>query len=173
MNGGSIAATACTQQLQTSCRVALLILEGTTINTNQTYALEFDGASKGNPGPAGLGVVIYDSTGAIVHKLGQALPESTNNEAEYEACIAGLKLAKKLGIKRLSIRTDSELVAKQLTGEYKIRKRELIELASQVNSLLDGFESYTIRHIPREQNVLADKLASSAIKIQAAKDKKK
>jgi ribonuclease HI len=160
-------------EMRASCLAALAILEGPIAVGNQTYVMEFDGASKGNPGPAGVGVVIYDPSGAIVEKLGQALPESTNNVAEYKAFITGLKLARKLGIKNLSIRTDSELVAKQISGEYKIRKPELAELAAQVNSLLREFESYTIKHIPRELNVLADKLASSAIKIKAAKEKQK
>jgi len=161
----------CTNDLKASCRAALLILEEVPINGNKTYTLEFDGASKGNPGPAGLGVVIYDPSGAIMEKLGKALPATTNNVAEYRALIAGLELAQRLGIKRLSIRTDSELVAKQLNGEYKIRKPELVELAAEVNSLLDGLESYTIKHIPRELNILADKLASTAIKIRATKGK--
>jgi ribonuclease HI len=82
-----------------------------------------------------------------------------------------LELAINLGIKHLSIRSDSELLVKQLCGEYKIRKPELIELAASVNSLLKEFASYRIKHIPREMNKLADKLASSATKLKDEKDR--
>ena len=171
MSGKSIIGIECTEELRASCQASLLLLEDSQPVKDEIYIMEFDGASKGNPGPAGLGVVLYDPSGTIVEKLGKALPATTNNVAEYQALIAGLQLAKKIGILRLYIRTDSELVARQLCGEYKIRKPELIQLAMDVKALLAGFESYTIKHIPREQNRLADKLASTAIKNQANKER--
>jgi ribonuclease HI len=173
ISGRRIATIDCTEETVASCKAALLLLESVPPIAGGIYTLEFDGASKGNPGPAGLGVVIYDPSGAIVEKLGKALGEATNNVAEYKALLAGLELAQRLGIKRLAILTDSELVARQLCGRYKIRKPELLEIAAEVFELLSGFESYTIKHIPREQNTMADRLASSAIKLKAAKDKQK
>jgi len=165
--GKPITGIDCTEELRASCQAALLVLDSSIPVGNGTYTLEFDGASKGNPGPAGLGVVIYDPSGTVVEKLGKPIAATTNNIAEYSALIEGLELASKIGIRHLSIRSDSELLVKQLCGEYKIRKPELIELAAKVNSLLEKFASYRIKHIPREMNTLADKLASSAAKPKA------
>lgn len=164
LNGKAVASIECTRELRTSCKAALALLDAPIATGDETYIMEFDGASKGNPGPAGLGVVIYDPSGAVLQKLGKALPATTNNMAEYMALIAGLELAINIGIKHLSIKTDSELLVKQLCGEYKIRKPELIELAASVNLLLKKLSNYRIKHIPREMNKLADQLASSAAK---------
>lgn len=122
-----------------------------------------DGGARGNPGPAGLGVAVYDEAGRLIKKHKQFLGEKTNNEAEYEAVIAALKLAAELGADELEIRMDSELVARQLSGIYRAKNHRMQALVLQVRNLETKFKKVSFRHIPREQNVIADKLVNEAI----------
>ncbi len=122
-----------------------------------------DGAARGNPGPAGAGAVIVNPDGHIVAKLGKFLGESTNNVAEYMGLILGLKRAKAMGIKELDVFSDSELLVKQLNGDYAVKADHLIPLHDEAKSLLKGFSHAPVRHIPREENAQADAMSNRAI----------
>jgi ribonuclease HI len=122
-----------------------------------------DGAARGNPGPAGAGAFIQDEQGAVVSEDCRYLGEATNNVAEYEALLLGLERARELGARQLEIRTDSQLVVRQLTGQYRVRNPVLQRLHARVRQLADEFESVAYRHVPREQNGEADRLANRAI----------
>ncbi len=119
-----------------------------------------DGASSGNPGESGIGAVLLleDKTYEISEHIGTA----TNNIAEYTALIKGLSRAKALKIKNLKIFLDSELIVKQIQGSYKVKSENLKALYHEALSHLKSFKSYTISHIPREQNKRADALAKKA-----------
>jgi ribonuclease HI len=122
-----------------------------------------DGAARGNPGPAGAGAVIINPDGHIVAKVGKFLGDSTNNVAEYMGLILGLRRAKAMGIKELDVLADSELMVKQLSGEYAVKAEHLKPLHLEAEALLKGFADVTIRHIPREENAQADAMSNRAI----------
>lgn len=122
-----------------------------------------DGAARGNPGPAGAGAVIISPDGHIVAKVGKFLGDSTNNVAEYMGLILGLKRAKAMGIKELDVLADSELMVKQLSGEYAVKADHLKPLHLEAEALLKGFADVTVRHIPREENAQADAMSNRAI----------
>jgi len=129
---------------------------------NSFYTLYTDGASRGNPGRAGAGIVILAPDGDVILQKGIYLGEKTNNEAEYLALLLGLKEACKLGIKDLYIYIDSQLVVNHLKGIYKLRAKHLKPLYEKTKQALSRF-SYQISHISRDKNKLADKLANLAI----------
>jgi ribonuclease HI len=118
-----------------------------------------DGASRGNPGASGIGVVISDAKGDIVREISEYIGRTTNNVAEYSALIRALEEASELGAKELEIHTDSELLARQVTGVYRIRAAHLMPLAEKVRALMGRFQRVSITHVMREENHLADKLA--------------
>ena len=122
-----------------------------------------DGAARGNPGPAGAGAVIVSPDGHIVAKIGKFLCESTNNVAEYMGLILGLKRAKAMGIKELEVLADSELMVKQLAGDYAVKADHLKPLHDEAKALLRGFSWVEVRHIPREENAQADAMSNRAI----------
>lgn len=122
-----------------------------------------DGASRGNPGPAGIGVVVQTPSGEIIRELGRAIGHSTSNVAEYEALILGLEEAKSLGADSVSIRTDSQLLHHQLRGQYRVKDEKLVPRFRRVHDLLEEFTSWTVTHVPREKNREADRLANMAI----------
>lgn len=122
-----------------------------------------DGAARGNPGPAGAGAVIVNPDGHIVAKIGKFLGDSTNNVAEYWGLILGLKRAKAMGIKELDVFSDSELLVKQLAGEYAVKADHLRPLHDEAKALLQGFTTIHVRHIPREDNAAADAMSNRAI----------
>ncbi len=122
-----------------------------------------DGAARGNPGPAGAGVRIEDARGRRVSEAARYLGEATNNVAEYRALILGLELARELGASEVELRADSELVIRQMTGEYRVRNVRLQELHRQAQALEQAFRSVGYVHIRREQNRAADRLANLAI----------
>ena len=122
-----------------------------------------DGAARGNPGPAGAGAVIVNADGHIVAKVGKFLGDNTNNVAEYMGLIIGLKRAKAMGIKELDVLADSELMVKQLNGEYAVKAEHLKPLHLEAEALLKGFTDVTLRHIPREENAAADAMSNRAI----------
>jgi ribonuclease HI len=122
-----------------------------------------DGAARGNPGPAGAGAVIISADGHIVAKIGKFLGDNTNNNAEYMGLILGLKRAKAMGIKELDVFADSELVVKQLSGEYQVKAENLRPLFDEARQLLTGFSAIAVSHIPREQNSAADEMSNRAI----------
>ena len=126
-----------------------------TINT--------DGAARGNPGPAAIGVVIKDDSGKTLWRLGRPLGRATNNVAEYEALIAGLEKARDLGAATVTVHADSELVIRQMGGTYKVKSPNMKPLHARAKALADGFESCELRHVAREDNSEADALANEAL----------
>ena len=130
--------------------------------------LYIDGASKGNPGPSGIGVVICQN-GSTVKNISNFIGEATNNIAEYTALIYGLQEALLLKADSVRVKTDSELLYRQLNKTYKIRHPNLIGLYNQVAHIISGFKQFSIQHIPRELNSGADKLANLAVKKAAKK----
>lgn len=122
-----------------------------------------DGGARGNPGPAGIGVVIRDDAGLIVFQHGGYIGEATNNVAEYKALIKALETSRDLGATDLLIRMDSELIVRQMQGKYKIKEPTLQGLAAEVFKLLNSFQNFSFIHIPREQNKDADRLVNEAI----------
>lgn len=122
-----------------------------------------DGASRGNPGPSAIGVVIFDPDGREVHRESRRVGHGTNNEAEYKAAIAALEAALGLGASRVELRMDSELVLRQLTGRYRVRNPRLMPLYGRLLDLRNRFESVTFRNLPRGANRLADSLANQAL----------
>jgi len=129
-----------------------------------------DGASKGNPGPAGVGVIICDGK-KVVKNISGYIGHTTNNVAEYTALIYSLKEAKALKADSININTDSELVYRQLKKEYRIKDQNLLELYQEVLHLVEAFQSVSLKNIPREENRGADKLATLAIKKVLKKNK--
>jgi ribonuclease HI len=128
------------------------------------YSLFVDGGSKGNPGPAAIGGVIYDEVFNGVKTFKEYIGEATNNQAEYRALIKGLSLAKELGIKLLKLNMDSELVIKHLTGEYAVKDEQLKKYYNEAVELLSAFDDVRKRHVKREFNKMADSLVNEAIK---------
>lgn len=122
-----------------------------------------DGASRGNPGDAGIGIVVYNEDKTkIIKELYEYIGKTTNNVAEYTALLKGLKAVEALKPKAIKIFLDSELIVKQINGEYKVRNEGLRPIYEDVKKLLRKF-NYTIEHIPREQNKKADELANKGI----------
>ena len=122
-----------------------------------------DGASRGNPGPASVGIVFQDPTGNAVKSIAKTIGNATNNTAEYMALILALQEALMAGWKELEVFTDSELVAKQFSGEYKIKEPSIKLLFFLVSHLRQGFKKLSVTHVPREQNKLADEQANKAL----------
>jgi ribonuclease HI len=122
-----------------------------------------DGASRGNPGPASIGVVLLDEEGRELHRSARRLGRATNNQAEYRAAIAALEAALGLGASDVELRVDSELVARQLRGRYKVRNPRLIPLYKRVLDLRSRFAALTVQHVSRAENRLADALANRAL----------
>lgn len=122
-----------------------------------------DGASRGNPGEAGIGVLIEDESGHILKRLARYLGKATNNQAEYTALIDGLKAAAELGAYEVSVFADSELVVKQMKGEYKVKNADLQEKHGEAKRIAAGFKKIAYTYIPREKNREADALANEAI----------
>jgi ribonuclease HI len=122
-----------------------------------------DGGARGNPGPAAIGVVVRDSDGGILATVSETIGEATNNVAEYRALIAGIQQAKLLGADRLELFGDSELVVKQVRGEYKVKNPGIRPLHAEVVEALRGFDVWSIDHVRREQNADADALVNDAL----------
>ncbi len=122
-----------------------------------------DGASRGNPGPAAIGVTIKDERGKLITFISRRIGRATNNQAEYRAIIAALEHAITLGANQVEIHSDSELVVRQINGEYRVKKTTLKPLYQQVKQLQGSLEDFTITHILRQQNIEADKLANKAL----------
>jgi ribonuclease HI len=122
-----------------------------------------DGASRGNPGPASIGVVITDPQGRVLLELGEALPPTTNNVAEYTAVIRALERATAMGARRVQVRMDSQLVVRQLNGQYKVKHPDMLPLYRRVLELIQPLDEVTFAHVPREMNTEADRLANAAL----------
>ena len=122
-----------------------------------------DGASKGNPGPAGIGVVISDESGKVLAEISDYIGETTNNMAEYTALVRGLTAVLEMGVSHVVVNTDSELLARQMRGEYRVKSRDILPLFDSALDLVGKFKTATINHITRQKNKQADKLAGQAI----------
>lgn len=126
------------------------------------WHIYIDGASLGNPGQSGAGIVSYDEQGNEVWRESVHLGTMTNNMAEYEALVRALRRAREMAIATVSVYTDSQLVANQILGSYRVKNDRLRTYLQEAQNLILDFNSFKIRYIPREQNGLADKLAKSA-----------
>jgi ribonuclease HI len=122
-----------------------------------------DGGARGNPGPAAAACVIASADGAPLGEHAQLLGRTTNNVAEYRALLLGLKRARELGADEVEVIGDSELIAKQVRGEYKVKNADMRELHAQAMALLRGFARWQIRTVPRAQNADADALVNAAL----------
>jgi ribonuclease HI len=122
-----------------------------------------DGGARGNPGPAGIGVVVRDDSGAVVADVAEAIGTATNNVAEYRALIRGIELAAERGATELELYGDSELVVKQVRGEYRVKDQGLKPLHAQARHALSAFERWSFNHVRREQNAEADALVNQAL----------
>jgi len=127
------------------------------------YQANVDGGSRGNPGPAAYGVVVRDPRGEIVARLKKYIGNNTNNVAEYFGLIAALDYAQNHGIRALRVESDSELMVKQLRGQYKVKSEELKPLFERAKKMSQTFESFRISHVYREQNKEADALVNQAL----------
>lgn len=127
------------------------------------YLLYTDGAARGNPGPAGAGAYICDEGGDVVAEIAEYVGETTNNVAEYRALLAGLKKLVELGALDVEIRADSELMVRQIQGRYRVKHPNLQPLFAQAVALLKKIPGYSIKHVVREENKEADRLANQAI----------
>jgi ribonuclease HI len=136
--------------------------ELTTVPLNSSLTIYVDGASSGNPGPAGIGIVIEDHDGRQVGKISAYIGRRTNNFAEYTALIRALKIALYFKTNSLKIRTDSELIAKQMSGEYKVKNEQIRKLYDQASALARKIHTLKIEHVPRGLNEKADYLAKKA-----------
>ena len=122
-----------------------------------------DGASRGNPGPAGAGAVITDARGNPIARLGRFLGRQTNNIAEYQGLLLGLRHAQELGARAINVRADSQLMIRQLQGRYAVKHPGLKPLHAEALRLLRAFDRVGLEHIPREENTLADEMSNRAI----------
>jgi ribonuclease HI len=122
-----------------------------------------DGGARGNPGPAAIGVVISDAGGGVLDEVGERIGVATNNVAEYKAVLRGIERAEALGAREVELINDSELIAKQLTGAYKVKHPAMKPLHEQAMAALRGFDSWRIRSVPRAQNADADRLVNEAL----------
>lgn len=126
-------------------------------------SLHTDGGARGNPGPAGIGVVLANEHGDVIADIARGIGATTNNVAEYRALIAGLELALERGIADLDVYLDSKLVVSQVLGEWKIKDERLRALAAKAQILMGKFDAITIQHVRREQNAAADALANQGM----------
>jgi ribonuclease HI len=122
-----------------------------------------DGGARGNPGPAAAAAVISSPDGEVLDERAQLIGRATNNVAEYSALLLGLQRARELGASEVEVVGDSELIAKQLRGEYKVKHEAMRRLYSQAIDALRGFDRWSIRTVPRAQNAHADALVNAAL----------
>jgi ribonuclease HI len=127
-----------------------------------------DGAARGNPGPAGIGVQITDEGGNVLAEIAEWIGETTNNVAEYSAALEGLRKAADLGARRVHLRSDSKLLIEQLAGRYKVKASHLRPLHAEVLGIMSGFERVRLQHVPREQNREADRLANLGVDLRGS-----
>ena len=125
--------------------------------------MHVDGGARGNPGPAAIGVVVSDGGGEVLLERGQPIGRATNNVAEYRAVLLGIELARELGATELALVGDSELVVRQVRGEYRVKDAGLKPLHAEVRAALAPLEAWSIRHVRREQNAEADRLVNETL----------
>ena len=129
----------------------------------ERLVVHVDGGARGNPGPAAIAAVAATPGGEVIERRGEAIGPATNNVAEYRALLLGVALARELGALEVELVGDSELIVRQVKGEYKVKDADLRGLHAQVRDALSGFERWSIRHVRREQNVDADRLVNETL----------
>lgn len=132
----------------------------------KSLTLYCDGASRGNPGPAAIGAVLFDASGAERYTISRRLGVATNNEAEYQALIEGVQAAATVAPPaetELLVRMDSELVVRQIIGQYKVKNERLKPLHKTARQILEEFKAFRMEHVPRAKNARADELANEAL----------
>lgn len=134
----------------------------------RTYTLHTDGGARGNPGPAGIGVVLQSPEGDILEEIGRGIGWTTNNVAEYEGLIAGLQAAREHGASELSVYMDSTLVVEQMKGGYKVKSAGLRPLHARARKLAEQFDRISFHAVPRARNKQADRLSNQGMDEQAA-----
>jgi ribonuclease HI len=122
-----------------------------------------DGGARGNPGPAAIGAVVQDAEGEVLEERGERIGTATNNVAEYRALLLGIERARELGATELELVGDSELIVRQVKGEYKVKDATLRELHGEVQRALRPLEAWSIRHVRREHNAEADRLVNQVL----------
>ncbi len=130
---------------------------------SRVLEIRTDGASRGNPGPAAIGVLFSQHDGPALCVHAETIGRATNNAAEYRAVLKGLELAAGWEAPRVRLLVDSELVARQLTGQYRVKSQDLLPFYRQVVMHARGFKAFTVRHVPRAENAVADALANAAL----------
>ncbi|MCD6015858.1 MAG: ribonuclease [Solirubrobacterales bacterium] len=130
---------------------------------SRRLVVNVDGGARGNPGPAAIAAVLATADGEVFEEIGETIGQATNNVAEYRALLLGIERARALGAAELDLVGDSELVVRQVKGEYKVKDAGLRELHSQVRAALANFERWSIRHVRREHNAVADRLVNEAL----------
>lgn len=125
--------------------------------------MNVDGGARGNPGPAAIGVVVRDESGGVLEEVGERIGDATNNVAEYRALIKGIERASALGADEVELIGDSELIVKQMLGQYKVKNAGMKPLHAEASRALDAFSRWSIRHVRREQNGDADRLVNAAL----------
>ena len=129
----------------------------------ENIVIKIDGASKGNPGPSAIGIAIYKNN-ELTEEISEFIGNQTNNFAEYTALIRALEICLAKSYKNIEVNSDSELVVKQINKIYKVKDADIKELFDKANSLISKIPSFKITHVPREENLKADKLANNALK---------
>jgi ribonuclease HI len=132
------------------------------VRRHPALVLYVDGSVERNPGPGAIGVVVEAEGGTPVEAWGEPIGHVTNNQAEYQALLAGLRKARRLRATRVTVRSDSQLLVRQFLGEYRVKDEKLRPLHEEARRLAAGFETFAIEHVPREQNRAADRLANRA-----------
>jgi len=122
-----------------------------------------DGGARGNPGPAAIAAVVQGADGAVLEERGERIGEATNNVAEYRALLLGIERGAALGASEIELVGDSELIVKQIKGEYKVKDAGMRELHAEAKRALAGFERWSIRHVRREHNAEADRLVNRVL----------
>ena len=122
-----------------------------------------DGGARGNPGPAAIAAVVTNRDGEVLERRGEAIGRATNNVAEYRAVLLGIELARSLGAREVELVGDSELIVRQVKGEYRVKDPDLRELHGKVHAALEDFDRWSIRHVRREHNADADALVNETL----------
>jgi ribonuclease HI len=170
---GALRDLAATLVGETPSHAAARAARGATPSNDELSLVVYaDGASRGNPGPSSIAAIAMLETGEELTSVSKCIGNATNNVAEYRAVIEGLRLAKDLGAAKVEMRLDSELVVKQLNGEYRIKNTELQILAENAMAEAKRFSVCAFRHIPREDNKKSDRLANAALDKASQKHKK-
>ena len=131
--------------------------------STESVLIHIDGAARGNPGPAACGVIVKSVQGKILEEVARPLGRATNNLAEYQALLAALECSLERGYQRVKMYSDSQLLTRQINGEYKVRNADLLPLYRRAREMIARLDSFSITHVPREKNRDADRLANQAL----------